>query len=102
MICVTEPLDLSGASRFLERARRLAQNCSLLIVDLQQADFIDSTGVRALLVLAEGLEAAGKELSVVVRPGSRVERTLSLLQLRERFQCFPTLGAAARRDRALA
>ena len=94
MLCVTEPLDLGGASQFLERAQRLAQNCGVLIVDLQGAEFIDSSGVRALLQLAEALEADRKELCLVVGAGSRVERTLALLRLCERFQCFPTLRAA--------
>jgi len=102
LVCATEPLDLAGAGHFLERARPLIRNCEVLIADLREAEFVDSAGIRALLTLAETLEADRKELRLVIRPESRVEHTLSLLQLLERFQCFPTLELACGKEPAIA
>ena len=96
-LCPTEALDLVGARTLIERARPVMLNCQRLLVDLQEIDFIDSSGVRALLYLATQLEEGGKELRLVVRRGSRVERTLNILRLLGRFQadCRPE-GASAR------
>ena len=86
LLCPSAPLDIAGARALIERARPLLSTCRRLLVDLQDADFIDSSGVRALLYLATELEEDGKELRLVVRRGSRVERTLGILRLLERFQ----------------
>ena len=94
LLCATEPLDLAGSARLLERDRPLERNCGCLVADLQNANFADSDGIRALLVLAAALEAEGKELRLIIRPGSRIERTLALLRLLERFQVFHTLEDA--------
>lgn len=94
LLCATEPLDIGGAARLLERVRPLLPSCSCLLLDLQQAEFIDSSGVRMLLQLLHELESPGRELRLIVRPGSRVERTLRLLQLLERFHTFPHLESA--------
>lgn len=96
-LCIQEPLDLEHSGAFLDRARALCRTCHCLVVNLDAAEFVDSAGVRALLALAGELETAGKELRLVVRPGSRVERTLSLLRLLERFHTCRTLEEACRR-----
>ena len=85
-LCPSEPLDIAGARCLIERAGPLLPTCQRLLVDLQGVDFIDSSGVRALLYLATELEEDGKELRLVVRRGSRVERTLGLLRLLGRLQ----------------
>ena len=95
IVCMLEPLDQEGAARLLARVRPLAYSSRCLVIDLTRAEFVDSAGVRALLGLAEEQEAQGKELRLMVDPGSRVERTLRLLQLLERFQTFHTLRDAA-------
>jgi anti-anti-sigma factor len=94
LLCATAPLDLIGAAEFLKRARPLLRSSCCLVVDLQDVEFVDSAGVRMLLCLADELEEAGKELRLVVRPGSRVERTLGLLRLLQRFRVFATLQQA--------
>jgi anti-anti-sigma factor len=95
IVCVLEPLDQEGANRLLERVRPLAHSSRCLVIDLTRAEFVDSMGVRALLSLAEEQEAKDKELRLMVDRGSRVERTLQLLQLLERFRTFHTLRDAA-------
>jgi anti-anti-sigma factor len=94
LLCVTGPLDDAGALRLRERVRSLSLNSRCLILDLGAVEFIDSDGVRALLLMAEELDGESRELRLVIRPGSRVERTLGLLRLLERFRVFPTLPEA--------
>jgi anti-anti-sigma factor len=94
LLTVTDVLDLSQAEAFLRRGRAMSINCRCIIVDLDRVRYVDSSGVRALLQLAEELELERKELRVVIQAGSRVERTLSLLQLLQRLQAFPSLKQA--------
>jgi len=94
LLTVTDALDLSQADAFLRRGRAMSINCRCVIVDLSRVRYVDSSGVRALLQLAEELELDRKELRVVIEPKSRVERTLSLLQLLRRLQAFPSLKQA--------
>jgi len=96
LVCVTEPLDLESSNRFLRSTERLGANCRCLVVDLTHAPFVDSAGIRTLLFLMGELERAERELWLVVPSGGRVERTLSLLRLRERFQIAASLDEAWR------
>jgi anti-anti-sigma factor len=56
---------------YLERARSV-------MLDLSGVAFANSAGLRWLLQLDGGLRARQTPLRVLVRPGSRVERALSL------------------------
>ena len=96
LLSATEPLDIVGAQRLVQRMSPLMETCRCLIIDLTNAEFIDSSGVRALLKLAEELEDAGKELRLVIGRGTRVERVLKLLQLLERFQTSYAIRDACR------
>jgi anti-anti-sigma factor len=63
-----------------------------VVVDLTQADFIDSTVVAGVLaghrrVIAEGREHA---IAAAITPGSRPERTWKLLGLNVRVPTFTT------------
>lgn len=97
LLCVTEALDLVGSQRFLERARSLSRSSRCVVADLTHSEYLDSSGVRALLALASELQAAGKDLRLVIQPDSRVERTLKLLLLLDHFEVFPTLSQACGR-----
>lgn len=94
LLGVADQLDLMNSEPFLDRARSLARSSRCVIVDLTRASFVDSNGVRALLQLAEELEADDKQLRLVVTPGSRAGRTLGLLRLIGRLAAFPTLEDA--------
>lgn len=94
-LCWSGPLDAAASVTFLERARTLHRSCGCLIADLSGIDFLDSDGVRALLLLMEEMEKMGRELRLVVPPGTRAERTLTLLQLMERLQVYRTVAEAS-------
>ena len=85
---VSGPLDLATVPSFVNRLQSLHAPRRRLVLDLRDVDYIDSDGVRALLHVQEDLEADAGEIRLVVRPGSRVARTLSLLRLEQRFPIF--------------
>ncbi len=91
---VIGPLDAEGINEFLERVRPYSNASRRVVVDLRRADFVDSAGIRGLLQLHTKLEAQKGQMRLVVRPASRVERTLQLLQLQNHFHIYGTVLAA--------
>jgi anti-anti-sigma factor len=79
------PLDQEHARGFLTCARSFCQGARRVLLDVRRLRFVDSAGVRALLELQSEVENTQGTLRLAVQPGSRVARTLSLLQLLGRF-----------------
>lgn len=71
----------------------------VVFLDLRRADYVDSDGVRALLKLHGELAARSAEVRLVVAPGSRIARTLSLLKLQDRLPTFASALEAGFRRR---
>lgn len=91
---VTEPLDLGGAERLEEKVQRLSQNCRCVVLDLTGAEFLDSDGVRTLLRLDRQLQSTRRELRLVLKPGSAVDRIFRLLHLEQCFLAYNSLDEA--------
>lgn len=91
---VDGPLSGDHCPCFLERVQPLCTRLRRVVVDLRRAQYIDSSGVRALLLLQEELDAGRGELRLVLQPGSPVERTLSLLRLTGQFKTYGTASEA--------
>jgi len=91
---VEEALDLASVPAFLKRIQPLCRNRQRVILDLRPVDFVDSEGVRALLLLKRELDEARGELRLVLQPGSRVQRTLTLLRLERWFAIYPSVRDA--------
>ena len=71
-------LDLSGVDRAREAIEQAeASDASLLVLDLSELDFIDSTGLEVLLRAARRAHDAGRRL-VVARPSRYVRRLLEM------------------------
>ena len=65
-----------------------------VIVDLTGCTFLDSSGLRALVGTRERLERTNRRLALVLcTPG--VLRVLQVTGLDERFEIYPSLGAAS-------
>jgi anti-anti-sigma factor len=56
-----------------------------LVLDLREVEFIDSTGLRALIAANERARSAGRRL-VIVRGAKAVDRLLNLTQLDQRLE----------------
>lgn len=63
----------------------LCDRCFTLTLDLGAAEYLDSDGIRWLQRLQARLQDTHGELRLAVRQGSRIERTLLLLQLDRTF-----------------
>lgn len=97
---INGPLDLATTPHFLNRLQPLFSPHRRVVLDLRGVDYIDSDGVRALLRVQQDLEIGSGGIRLVVRPGSRVARTLSLLRLEQRFEIFDSaLDAWIRRPK---
>jgi len=71
-------LDLSGVDRAREAVEQAeASDATLLVLDLSQLDFIDSTGLEVLLRAARRAHNNGRRL-IVARPSRYVRRLLEL------------------------
>jgi anti-sigma B factor antagonist len=94
LVRIQGPLDIEHAPHFAARVQSFCEEGRRIVVDLAQADYVDSSGVRALLSLKTRLDAIDGELRLIVPAQSRVRRTLLLLQLLEHFQVYPSAPEA--------
>ena len=89
-------IDASNAGSIEKRISDSVSNHALgLIVDLSNATYIDSAGIRLLFELAGGLERRGLELHLVVSDRSHVGEVLDLVALDAVSERHPTLAAAS-------
>jgi anti-sigma B factor antagonist len=85
VLAISGELDLAAAPTLeAELDRALAAGCALIVLDLKELDFIDSTGLSALVRGHQQAREAGIELGIV-NPGAQAERLLSLTGLTERL-----------------
>ena len=78
-------LDIASAEGFDERLAAHEHEAPVLVLDLRRVEFIDSTGIRALIVADERARTNGRRL-VVVRGSQAVDRLFSVTQLDERLE----------------
>src|SRR5919198_3801475 len=80
-VALSGELDISSAERLEQELAGVdADSPALLVLDLRGVEFIDSTGIRAVLAADERARVEGRRL-VVVRGAKAVERALNLTQL---------------------
>jgi anti-anti-sigma factor len=71
-------LDLSGVDRAREAVEQAeATDAALLVLDLSELEFIDSTGLEVLLRAARRAHDSGRRL-IVARPSRYVRRLLEM------------------------
>jgi anti-anti-sigma factor len=94
LVHVVGPLDVEHARPFQEKVGTLLRTSGTVILSFLRTDYIDSEGVRSLLALQRSAEAAHTDLRLVLRPGSRAERTLLLLRLQGHFHIHASVRSA--------
>ena len=98
VITVLQDLDLSRSRDFekvlLEQA---ATGKSRLIVDLSAAQFIDSSGIQALVVGMKKMKETGGKIRLVLS-NPAILRIFTMLSLNKVFAIFPTLEDALKQD----
>ena len=94
-------LDIASADEALRRlaeAERAAP--SLLVIDLSNLTFVDSSGVRVVLLADDRARAAGRRLAVRLGTGPAL-RVFAALGLVERFEVLPPRRDGRTPDQAM-
>jgi anti-sigma B factor antagonist len=92
--------DVATRPQFVAELDDLFQSGSSVVIDLTDANFVDSTMIAALVeVHGQTLSEPQYSLIVVVAPGSRVERVLALVDLGSVVPVFSTRAEATRAAR---
>jgi anti-anti-sigma factor len=78
-LALTGELDLGSASKLEEAVREVCASGSELVIDLRKVTFMDSTGLRVLIVAGTLCEENGHELRII--PGEDIQRILEMTGL---------------------
>lgn len=80
-------LDITGIVALEPELERLAEHPAVEVValDLRELEFLDSSGLRLIVVADQRLRAAGRRLTLV-RGRHAVQRVFELTRLTERLQ----------------
>ena len=85
VIAVSGELDLASSPALQEELDRVsASDSQLLIIDLRELDFMDSTGLSVLVRAHQRAEQEGRRLAMVKGP-QQVQRLLSLTGVADRL-----------------
>jgi anti-anti-sigma factor len=98
-ICVVKvvgEVDMSHENELRKELRRAAESDSRgILVDLTECEFIDSTGVRALLLSREALGTEGESVGVAVAASSeQILRILTVMGIDKVIPVRPTVEEA--------
>lgn len=90
IISVSGELDLASSPALQDELNRVAESdAKLLIIDLRELDFMDSTGLSVLVRAHQRAEEQGRELAMVKGP-QQVSRLLSLTGVGDRLTLVDT------------
>ena len=85
IIAVSGELDLASSPALQEELDRVsALDTDLLIIDLRELDFMDSTGLSVLVRAHQRAEEQGRQLAMV-KGAQQVQRLLSLTGVADRL-----------------
>ena len=84
-VALVGELDIASAPRLEEGLADVEGDTpGTIVLDLRRVEFIDSTGLRAVIAADERARSSGRRL-VVVRGPAAVERVFSVTQLDQRL-----------------
>jgi anti-sigma B factor antagonist len=94
-VVMSGELDISTAQRLEDDLKRVeADKPATTVLDLQQLSFMDSTGLR-LLIMADSRARAEDRRLVIVQGNEMVQRVMRLTRLDERLTIVEDPGAVA-------
>ena len=93
VVTVKGELDLTNA-RELRRAMAPASDVRRVVVDLTNLDYLDSSGLNALVVAKKDLDELAIPISVVATPGGNVGRLFNLARIGEMLTLVDSLEEA--------
>ena len=80
---VSGAVDMSEQRRLQAAGIRAAQGCERLVVDMTQTTFISSSGVLALMGIAQATQDGGAQMITLVRRDGPVAKVIELCALSE-------------------
>lgn len=89
---VSGEIDASTAPRLIDALDKLPGDHGAVVVDVRDVTFIDSSGLRVLIALAERAKGEGRALELA-SPSTSVTRLLEITGLAEMFGVEPTAEA---------
>jgi anti-sigma B factor antagonist len=91
-VSVAGELDIASAPR-IEEALRIAEESApaILVLDLRQLEFMDSTGLRTILAADARAREAGRRL-VVVQGDENIKRVFEVTRLYDRVEIVSDPG----------
>jgi len=93
VVTIRGEIDLSNATEVRDGIGHLASDdVSVIMVDLSQTDYLDSSGIAMLFRLAERLGHRRQELRLVVPPDAPIRTALELTNLPKAIAVQDALG----------
>jgi anti-anti-sigma factor len=93
VLALAGEFDLAGVEAFeSELAKVESGDCEVVLVDLSRLDFMDSSGLRALVMADQRATKAGRRLAIVPGPPS-VRRVFEITQLDDRLDLVESASA---------
>jgi anti-anti-sigma factor len=93
VVALSGEFDLAGVERFDAELRRLeAESPGVLVVDLTELQFMDSSGLRALVMADHRARRAQRRLAIVPGPPA-VRRVFEITQLDDRLDLVESASA---------
>lgn len=78
VVTVAGELDAASAPELVERLSALPAGVRALVLDLMACEFLDSTGLHAIIDARAALEARGGDLFLACRPDGAVARVVEV------------------------
>lgn len=88
MVIVTGEVDLASTPWV---TKEIGRHSGRVVVDLRRVDFMDSTGLRALITQHERLEASGGHLRLLIKTDQHLRRLLDISGLTGVFDVSDSL-----------
>jgi anti-anti-sigma factor len=99
LLRLTGEFDLAGVPSFERELERMEDGTRTLVLDLRDVTFMDSSGLRAIVIADQQARAEGRRC-VVVRGPEQVDHVLDLTGIGERLELVDQPpGAPAARGR---
>lgn len=99
VLCLCGELDASSVPAFLADAQEVVERCKHVIMDVHLLDYVDSTGVAAMVSTRHALDAAGLEVYVAGCHGL-LSKVLHITQAETELQCVDDVEEAVEQIRA--
>jgi anti-sigma B factor antagonist len=94
VVAVVGDVDLHTASELRTRALSVVeQGVPHLVLDMEQVDFVDSTGLTTLIILLQAAQAAGGSLRVARIP-ERLVRMVTITGVSQLIPMYDTVDEA--------